>query len=59
MNIFILLTTAMLMPTVPTLKDHFTARVLMAILVMGLTVLVSRQQRTKNGLVSNGHKLPS
>ena len=27
MNILILLTTVMLMPTVPTLKDHFIARV--------------------------------
>ena len=34
LNIFILLITVMLMPTVPTPKDHFIARVIMVILGM-------------------------
>ena len=41
MNIYILLTTVMLMQTAPTPKDHSTARVLMVILVMEWLVKVS------------------
>jgi len=58
MNIYILLTTVMLMPTAPTPKDHSTARVVVVILVMGLSDTMQRDKK-QNYLTKNNNNLYS